>query len=154
MKLYLVQHGEATAKDIDPDRPLTEQGKADVGRVAVELARAGVGVRRVIHSGKTRAAQTAEILADKIAPGVEIGVSDRINPLDDPSALDLPAVGGDDDTLLVGHLPYMARLAACLVTGNSENTLVNYQPGSVVCLESSDDGGWGINWMLRPELLP
>lgn len=154
MKLYLVQHGEATAKDLDPERPLTERGKADVGRVAAALAQAGVGVRRVIHSGKTRARQTAEILAHRVAPGIEIGVSDRIDPLDDPSALDLQAVAEGGDTMLVGHLPYMARLVAYLVTGDSENTLVDYQPGSAACLESSEDGSWRINWMLRPELLP
>lgn len=154
MKLYLVQHGEATAKDIDPQRPLTERGKADVGRVAAALAQAGVGVGRVVHSGKTRAQQTAEILAGEIAPGIEAGVSDRINPLDDPSALDLTAVTEGDDTMLVGHLPYMARLVSYLVTGDSENALLGYQPGSVVCLESNEDGSWQINWMLRPELLP
>ena len=154
MKLYLVQHGEATAKEIDPQRPLTEPGKADVGRVAAGLARAGVGIERVIHSGKTRARQTAEILAHRVAPGIEAGVSDNINPLDEPSALDLQAIAEGDDTMLVGHLPYMARLVAYLVTGDSENTLVDYRPGSLVCLESNEDGSWQINWMLRPELLP
>lgn len=153
MKLYLVQHGEATTKEIDPERPLTEQGEADVGRVAARLAHAGVGARRVIHSGKTRARQTAELLAHKLAPGIETSVSDRINPLDDPSTLDLQAIAEGYDSMLVGHLPYMAKLVAYLVTGNSENTLVSYQPGSVVCLESNDDESWQINWMLRPELL-
>lgn len=153
MKLYLVQHGEATAKDIDPERPLTEQGKADVSKVAARLAQAGIRVERVIHSGKTRARQTAEILVDKIAPGIEAGISERINPLDDPAAFDWRAAGGGADTMLVGHLPFMAKLVAYLVTGDSDNTLVGYQPGSVVYLESNDDGKWQINWMLRPELL-
>ena len=47
MKLYLVQHGEACAKDVDPQRPLTEQGRADVDRLARLLASAGVRVERV-----------------------------------------------------------------------------------------------------------
>ena len=52
MKLYLVQHGEACAKEIDPERPLTEQGQADIDRLAVFLKAAGIQVERVIHSGK------------------------------------------------------------------------------------------------------
>ena len=154
MKLYLVQHGEATDKNIDPRRPLTEKGKTDVGRVAARLAQAGIRVERVIHSGKTRARQTAELLAREIAPGIEAGVSDRINPLDDAAGFDWQTACGGVDTMLVGHLPFMAKLVAYLATGEGENTLVGYQPGSVVCLESNENGNWQINWMLRPELLP
>ena len=60
MKLYLVQHGEACAEDVDPERPLTAQGRADVERLAAFLQQAGIQVGRVIHSGKLRAEQTAE----------------------------------------------------------------------------------------------
>ena len=63
MKLYLVQHGEAHAKNVDPERPLTERGHGDVARLAAFLSRAGVRVERVIHSGKLRAEQTAGVLA-------------------------------------------------------------------------------------------
>ena len=27
MRIYLTQHGEAVPKDVDPDRPLSEQGR-------------------------------------------------------------------------------------------------------------------------------
>ena len=30
MKLYLVQHGDALTKESDPDRPLSDRGRADV----------------------------------------------------------------------------------------------------------------------------
>jgi phosphohistidine phosphatase len=32
MKLYLMQHGQAMAKEQDPERPLTQQGRQDVDR--------------------------------------------------------------------------------------------------------------------------
>ena len=67
MKLYLVQHGEAKSKDEDEKRPLTDQGRQGVERVAAFLKGAGVETKRVIHSGKLRAEQTAEILAN-LAP--------------------------------------------------------------------------------------
>jgi phosphohistidine phosphatase len=148
MKIYLVQHGEAAAKEVEPERPLTEQGMKDVQRIAEALKRAGVEVKRVIHSGKLRAQQTAEILAIEIAPKLQLETSDLINPNDNPVAFDLQT-----DTVVVGHLPFMAKLVSHLVTGDESQTLVAYQPGSIVCLELIEKDNWQINWMLRPELL-
>jgi phosphohistidine phosphatase len=153
MKIYLVQHGEATAKELDPQRPISEQGKVDVQRMADVLKRAGVEVKSVIHSGKLRAQQTAEILAAEIAPGLRLEVSDLINPNDNPAALEQHGDNAKTNTMLVGHLPFMAKLVSHLVTGDDSQTLVAYQPGSVVCLELTENGNWQINWMLRPELL-
>lgn len=153
MKLYLVQHGEACAKETDPDRPLTDQGKADIDRLGIFLKQAGIRVERVIHSGKLRAAQTAECLADAVAPGVELESSDVINPNDDPAAFDWQSDGQDRDTLVVGHLPFMARLVAHLVIENENRPITAYQPGSMVCLEHENRSHWQINWMIRPQLL-
>ena len=69
MRLYLVQHGEAVPEDADPSRPLSETGNRDVARVAAFLATADIRVSRVLHSGKLRAGQTAELCAAKLAPG-------------------------------------------------------------------------------------
>ena len=153
MKIYLVQHGEAAAKEVEPERPLTEQGMKDVQRIAEALKRAGVEVKRVIHSGKLRAQQTAEILAIEIAPELQLETSALINPNDNPCAFDLQTDGGNTDTVVVGHLPFMAKLVSHLVTGDESQTLVAYQPGSIVCLEFIEKDNWQINWMLRPELL-
>lgn len=153
MKIYLVQHGEAVAKEVDPERPLTEQGVTDVQRVARALKHAGVEVKRVIHSGKLRAQQTAEILATEIAPMLQLETSDLINPNDDPVAFDLQTACGSRGTMVVGHLPFMAKLLSHLVIGDDSHMLAAYQPGSVVCLELIEKDNWQINWMVRPELL-
>jgi phosphohistidine phosphatase len=153
MKVYLVQHGEAAAREVAPERPLTEQGTKDVQRVAAALGHAGVEVERVIHSGKLRARQTAEILALEVAPERQMETSDLINPNDRPAAFDLQAEGGNTDTMVVGHLPFMAKMVSQLVTGDDGQALVAYRPGSVVCLELTEKDNWRINWMLRPELL-
>jgi len=153
MKLYLVQHGEARAKEEDPDRPLTEVGKADVKRLAKFLARSGIRVERIIHSGKRRAAQTAKHLGAAIAPALESEISGLINPDDNPGAFDWQSGSWEMDTLIVGHLPFMARLVSDMVTGEQARPLVEFRPGSVVCLERKSDGTWQIQWMIRPELL-
>ena len=153
MKLYLVQHGEACAKDIDPERPLTARGSEDVRRLGEFLAGAGVRVERVIHSGKLRARQTAECLAGLLAPDVTLEESGLINPKDNPKAFDWQSGSWDRDTLVVGHLPFMARLVSHLVTGDENRAVSVFRPGSIVCLELDDDDRWMIAWMIRPELL-
>ncbi len=152
MKLYLVQHGEACAKDVDPERPLTEQGKADVERLAAFLKRAGVQVERVIHSGKLRARQTADVLANTVAPGVEAEERGMINPNDNPKAFDWQSESWSTDMLVVGHLPFMAGLVSHLLIDDADQFTVAFQPGSIVCLEHTD-GQWQLDWMIRPELL-
>jgi phosphohistidine phosphatase len=153
MKLYLVQHGEACTKEIDPERPLTERGKDDVDRLAAFLEKAGIRPDRLIHSGKLRAMQTAERLANAIAPGVELEASGLINPNDNPKAFDWQSESWDRDTLIVGHLPFIAKLVSHLVIDDDDRLIAAYQPGSVVCLERQADHGWRIDWMIRPDLL-
>ncbi len=153
MKLYLVQHGEACAKEVDPDRPLTEQGKDDISRLAAFLGRAGIHVDRVMHSGKLRAVQTAEPLATVVAPGVRPESSGKLRPNDDPKAFEFQSDSGDEDTLVVGHLPFMAKLVSHLVVDDENRLITAYQPGSVVCLGRDASAQWQIHWMIRPELL-
>ena len=153
MKLYLVRHGEACAKKVDPERPLTDVGQADIERLAAFLEQAGIQVERVIHSGKLRAEQTAERLAKVAAPGVELETSGLINPNDNPKAFDWQSESWNRDTLIVGHLPFMAKLVSHLITEDENRLITAFLPGSAICLEHNDDAHWQINWMIRPELL-
>jgi len=53
MNLYLVQHTEAKQKEEDPERSLTDYGRACIRRVASYVARnTDIAVQRIIHSGK------------------------------------------------------------------------------------------------------
>jgi phosphohistidine phosphatase len=63
MFVYLVQHAEAKRAEEDPNRGLTEQGAQSITRVAQYVGKLPVAVSRILHSGKTRALRTAEILA-------------------------------------------------------------------------------------------
>jgi phosphohistidine phosphatase len=148
MRLYLVQHGEALAKEVDAERPLSPEGTADVGRLAAFLRGYAEPVH-IQHSGKTRARQTAEILA--AALGGEVAAVDGIAPNDPVAAWAAGLDGLAGDTVVVGHLPFVARAVSWLLLGREES-LVAYQPGSMVCLERSEEG-WTLAWMLRPELL-
>lgn len=153
MRVVLVQHAEALAKEIDPDRPLSPRGRDDARRLGAFLAAAGLRVGRMIHSGKTRARQTAQAVADALqgcpAPEVQAGLGpdDAVPPL----AQALRSVGVD--TLLVGHLPFVGRLVDEMVTGECVSGTVTFHPGTAVCLETTASGQWSVCWMIRPELL-
>jgi phosphohistidine phosphatase len=153
MKLYLVQHGEAQPEAVSAERELTPQGRQDVVRIADLLGACGARAARVFHSGKTRARQTAEILAARMAPGVAPEPLEGLNPNDPVRPVAGQARAWNDDTVLAGHLPFMGRLVALLVAGAEQPAVVAFQPGSVVCLGRDPAGSWTILWMLRPELL-
>ena len=150
MKLYLAQHGDALAKEINPERPLSETGQSAVERLAMSLAER-IEVSRVIHSGKTRARQTAEILARYISSESAVEEFNGINPNDPVEAFAQLIDDWDDDLLVVGHLPFMSKLVSLLLTGSAEEVIVAYSPGSIASLESVEEG-WQLLWMVSPEL--
>ena len=153
MILYLVQHGEALSKEADPLRPLSETGRRAVRSVGAQLAVSGCRVAAIAHSGKARADETAAILADCLKPNSPAESRSGLAPNDAVAPLASEAESWGDDMMLVGHLPFMAKLAALLTTGDDSCDVVAFTPGTVLCLERSDGGGWRIAWMLRPELV-
>lgn len=151
MRLYLVQHGEALSKDVDPERALSDVGRADAERLASFLAPRRLSLSRVLHSGKLRAQQTAAVLANAFASKVTLEETEGIDPLDDPQTLVDTVAGWQEDVLIVGHLPFLAKLVGQLLTG-SDDPLVGFEPGTLVCLERSEDR-WSVIWVVPPELL-
>ena len=154
MKLYLVQHGEAFNKEENPDRPLTDKGKSDAVKIATFLKQANIKIERLLHSGKLRAQQTAESISNIIETSATVESNGLINPNDYPKAFAWQDDSWDKDTLVVGHLPFLAKLISHLLIDNEATTLIAYKPGSVVCLECDESDKWIIEWVIRPELLP
>jgi phosphohistidine phosphatase len=149
MRVYLVQHAEALSEEINPDRPLSEVGRQHANDVAALAARMDVTVQQIRHSGKTRAAQTAHIFGSKL--GVENVVqSDGLGPVDDvvPVAEELDQL--DDPVMLVGHLPFMERIAGQLLVGDAEQPVVQFNNAGLVCLEKTDER-WQVLWIILPE---
>jgi phosphohistidine phosphatase len=66
MDLYLMQHGQATTETEDPERPLTDAGRAAVQRVAKRARAADVRISGCLHSGKLRAEQTAQVASSRV----------------------------------------------------------------------------------------
>lgn len=152
MKLYLVRHGEAKPAEIDPSRGLTTKGIQDVTKVAKLVGNAGLKVDEILHSGKARAQQTASILGDHITVRHGVFDSEGLSPNDDPSIWATRLSGLTEDAMLVGHLPHLARLAACLVCDDPTSLLVTFNSAGVICLTRSQEG-WAIEWMIIPDII-
>jgi phosphohistidine phosphatase len=153
MKLYLVQHGDAVPGETDTARALSQKGRRDVRRLGEFLARNGIAVSRIIHSGKLRAQQTAEAIASRLPTSVSAEARDCLNPDDPARAAAQVLLKLDDDTLVVSHLPLLGKLASRLVTGRKQPGVVTFVPGTAVCLECAESGAWTVSWMVKPEIL-
>jgi phosphohistidine phosphatase len=150
MALFLVQHGKSRPKDKDPEQSLSEEGRADVERIANDAKEHGLHVSRIQHSGKKRAQQTADILASALNPQGGVQKTSGINPLDDVSAV-AKQIDHTDNLMLVGHLPFMEKLTSFLLTGLTDRPMLKFQNGGIVCLDI-DNGAWVIKWTLMPKL--
>lgn len=151
MLLYLVQHGVAKDREEDSDRPLTDEGRREVEAVMLLMMRfGGITASRVLHSGKLRAGETAEIIATKI--DAESEAAEALEPDADPAIWARRLKETHLDTLLVGHMPHLSRLASLLLCGDPEASLVEFANGGVVCLHY-DDGHWALRWSIPPSLV-
>lgn len=153
MFLYLVQHAEAQREEEDPARDLTRKGAIDIENVAHHLKRLNVQVRQILHSGKTRAQSTATVLATHLKPTAVVSKAPGLAPLDDPEIWAGRIATMDEDILLVGHLPHLARLAAMLMSGDKERMVINFQMGGVVRLRRMEADQWAVDWMIVPGII-
>ena len=152
MALYLVQHGKSLPKDQDPDQGLSEEGIKETEMIAKTAKEKGVAVSQVRHSGKTRARQTAEILAQALAPNQGVQEISGIKPMDDVAEA-AANLDPSENVMLVGHLPFMERMTAFLVTGSIDKPIFKFQNSGIVCLDKDPDTqAWVILWALLPKI--
>ena len=153
MRLYLIQHAKAMPKEADSERPLSEAGRAEAGRMARFLQRMAPPVAQVWHSGKARAQQTAEIYTETLGIKSEPTARDGLAPNDNVALLRDELAVTTGDTMIVGHMPFVSRLAALLLTGYESPPVVAFVNAGVVCLERTDDGRWVVEWVVTPDLV-
>jgi len=151
--VYLVRHGEAVSSEVDPQRPLSEQGRVSVRKIASFVRPLEISVEHIWHSGKLRAAQTAEILAGAVGSANGCRSRQGLGPNDDASAIADELEAYDTDLMIVGHLPFLWNLTSLLVAGKETADVVAFGAGAMACLERRDPGVWQISWIVTPEIL-
>jgi phosphohistidine phosphatase len=153
VRVYFVQHGRAKSEEEDPQRRLTDKGIGEVEKVADFLRPLELRIDAVWHSGKARAQQTAELLAEAVSDRDRVVQREGLGPKDQVTATKEALEQTSGDVMIVGHLPFLGKLVALLVTGSEANAIVEFQFGGVVCIERRDRGKWKIAWMITPALL-
>jgi len=152
MALFLVQHGKSLPKDKDPSKGLSDEGIAETKRIADAAKGYGVHAAGIVHSGKTRARQTAEIFASALRPKDGLQESRGMNPLDNVADY-AKTIDSSKDRMLVGHLPFMEKMASHLITGATQSPVFKFQNSGIVCLDQDPDSRrWVIKWTLMPNI--
>ncbi|MFQ5946590.1 MAG: phosphohistidine phosphatase SixA [Anaerolineae bacterium] len=151
MHLYLVRHGEAKSEEEDPARPLSDRGREQIRHVAQHAAAFGVELAEMHHSGKLRARQTAEILAERLSPARGVHEMAGLAPEDHPGKARAEIEAAREPVMLVGHLPHLSRLASVLLCGDPDQELIEFQTGAIACL-ARVERDFRLQWVLTPDL--
>ena len=152
MALYIVQHGKNLPSSEDPDKGLSIEGVQDTQRIADVAAGYRVAVWQILHSGKKRARQTAELFGQRLSPKNGIDACDGMNPLDDVREF-AQGLQLDQQIMLVGHLPFLERLIGLLVCRNPDQKVFKLQNSGLLCLEPVEGApNPVIRWALMPNV--
>ena len=151
MRVYLVRHGDAVSAEVNPRRPLSSRGRAQVAELAELAESRGVEVEELCHSGILRAQETAEILAAYLKPPRGVRPMTGLLPEDDPDLTKAELEAAEQPIMLVGHLPYMRRLAELLVKGDTARAAIEFGPATMLCC-AKVGAGWQIDWQISPTL--
>jgi phosphohistidine phosphatase len=154
MKVYLVRHGEPLSIEVSPEQVLSEKGKTETTRLAKHLANCDLQIPHIMHSCKSRARETAAIFAEYLESDLKECES-ILNPEADVIELSAMIQSWENDTMIVAHLPMLAKLTSALVVDNPDFfPITNFPPSTILCLDHYENGRWIIDWMLRPSIIP
>ncbi len=154
--LHLLRHAHAgdasTWAGPDATRPLTDKGRLQAERLGRFLDGLGFVPDVVLSSPKTRAMETARIVADIL--GVGMRVEERLGEMVELDTLDAILADHGDPPLpvLVGHDPDFTDLLATLCGADG----VPMRKGSFARIEAQrplQPGGGTLRWLVPPDLL-
>lgn len=159
MDLYIIRHAEAQPLgeggiEDDADRPLTESGYAQCGRLAAALQRRDVTLERIVTSPLLRARQTAEGLLKNLAPPTpELHTCDHLAPDGKRRKLTRFLVGlGAQSVAIVGHMPDLSIYAGWLI--GSKLAQIEIAKAGVACIRFKDEPNkhaGALQWLVTPE---
>ena len=162
MNLYIVRHAIAVQRgtsgyDDDSQRPLTDNGRKKMKKIAKGLRQFGIELDIILSSPYVRARDTAKIVASEFNMQDQIRFTDNLIPPGDfKDLIDEVQEKYDVESLaLVGHEPMLGELISWLTTGNKE-LMINFKKGGV-CYLSADDlyrtYRATLEWLLTPGLM-
>ena len=155
MDLYVLRHGTAIARGQwegdDGDRPLSDEGREEMVRVAAGLAKLELGLDLIVTSPLARALQTAEIVAEQLGIQDKMVLDERLGA--GFSANRLPKVlrtyADAKSLMLVGHEPGLSAAVESLVGGR-----IILKKGGMAYVQLADVAKKGeLAWLLQPRTI-
>ena len=153
MILILVRHGEAVSEQVDPQKPLSVKGRAEVEKVARFLQQARLRIEIFIHSGKTRAKETAQIIRELVNPQAALQAKDYLSPNDSLDRILLDIEQNQKNILIAGHMPFLSLLTSQLLVGDEEKLRTAFSTGTAAILERDSARQWQLVGLINPGLL-
>ena len=148
MKVYLVQHAHAKSKDEDAQRGLSDTGRETITKLSEYAKKLKISVSEIRHSDKLRAKETAKILANRLGLSDKTKESIGLAPNDDVKPLRDELLERTEDIMIVGHLPFLGKLASLILCGSKEKDIISFKMNSIVCLNKDESNKFSIEWML------
>jgi phosphohistidine phosphatase len=156
MLLDLLRHADAGDPEAwdrpDAERPLSDKGRKQMKRLGDHLASIGFRAEAIITSPKVRAAETAELLAERIDG--KVTEDERLASSFDLDVIEaiLREAGDPDEAMLVGHDPDFSELLSVLCAAAG----VTMRKGALARIEIDRPlrpGGGTLRWLLPPDAL-
>lgn len=152
MHVYLIRHAHAEDGSRDALRPLSAKGLRQVRTMGRWLRQAeAFEVLETWHSPLRRAAETAEVLSQRLRLKVPLIEVAGLKPQDDPHLILRRLRNTEVPVAIVGHDPHLSALASLLITGSAEPARFWLKKCAVIRLDHSGTG-WCVRWMISPEL--
>lgn len=158
MDLLIIRHAIATERDAhsgadDDARPLTDEGRKKMRRVAQGLRTIVPKIAVLASSPLVRARETAEIVADAYG-GLPVEAVPALRPATPPAALAdwLNHRETDEVVAVVGHEPHLSTTVGWLLSG-TPRSLIELKKGAACVLAADQTWGPGtaiLRWALSP----
>jgi phosphohistidine phosphatase len=139
MRVYLMQHGQAVSEEQDPQRPLSDTGRAQVETSATAIVRLGLKFDAMVVSSKVRSRQTAEIVAKVTGYTGGLTEIDAFKPSADPEdgIAALARLSGRESVFIAGHMPSLVRIVSLLLTESGKVSVV-FSNGGLCAIEAAE----------------
>jgi phosphohistidine phosphatase len=148
--IYLMRHADAVSDEVDPRRPLSARGRAQVARVCAALKpEPAFRPAEVWHSPLARSLETAQLVVAGLGLGAPLVLKRGLQPDDDPARTARAVAGETRDLLLVGHEPHLGILASLLLHGPDQRvSFFPFAKAGVLAL-APDGPRWAAQWLVR-----
>ena len=133
--IYLLRHGDAVPESVDPARPLSKLGDAEITDTILMQVADGPKIAEIWHSGKLRAKQSAEIAARML--GVKAVIEKPgLNPDDYVTPIAAQLKAANKNIMIVSHMPFLGKLYSLLKTGFEEKDKYDFGSGEVMVIRA------------------